>query len=162
MKLTFRILTAAACLMALTTTAMANAASHDMHKAQEATSGKPGNAKDVDRTITIEASEIAFNVKDITVKAGETIRFVLINKGNQPHELAIGSSDEMAKHRQMMIDMAGMDMGDMQHEDKNMISTEPGETKELIWQFAKAGTFEFACNYPGHSELGMMGPLTVE
>lgn len=162
MKPTFRILTAAACLMTLTTTAMANAASHDMHMTQEVSSGKPGNAKDVNRTITIEASEIAFNVKDVTVKAGETVRFLLINKGDQPHELAIGSGDEMAKHRQMMIDMAGMDMGDMQHNDKNMISTEPGETKELIWQFAKAGTFEFACNYPGHSELGMMGPLTVE
>lgn len=121
--------------------------------------GHKGNAKDVTRTITIEASEIAFNLKDIDVKAGETIRFVLINKGEQPHELALGSTDEQSAHREMMSEMAGMKM---EHAEGNSVSAEPGETKELIWTFTKAGAFEFSCNYPGHSELGMMGPLTVK
>jgi uncharacterized cupredoxin-like copper-binding protein len=96
------------------------------------------------------------------VKAGETVRFVLVNKGEQPHELVIGSADEMAEHRQMMRDMAGMDMTQMHHNEGNSISTEPGETKELIWHFGKAGTYEFACNYPGHAELGMEGRLIVK
>lgn len=130
-----------------------------MHHAEAAAFGHPGDAKKVDRTITITATEIEFDVKDITVKAGETVRFVLINKGEQPHELSIGSADEMAEHRQMMGEM---DMSEMQHDEGNSISTEPGETKELIWQFGKAGAYEFSCNYPGHTESGMAGPLVVK
>ncbi len=131
-------------------------------EAEAAAFGKVGNAKNVDRTIIITATEIAFDVKDITVKAGETVRFVLVNKGEQPHELSIGSADEMAEHRQMMVDMAGMSMDEMHHGEGNTVSAEPGETKELIWQFGKAGTYEFSCNYPGHSEIGMTGPLVVK
>lgn len=134
---------------------------HHHSETEAANFGKPGDAKNVDRTITVIATEIEFDVKDITVRAGETVRFVLVNKGDQPHEISIGSADEMAEHRQMMIDMAGMDMSEMHHGDGNSVSAEPGETKELIWQFGKAGTYEFACNYPGHSEIGMAGPLTV-
>lgn len=135
---------------------------HHHTEAEAAAFGHPGEAKKVDRTITITATEIAFDVKNITVKAGETVRFVIINKGEQPHELSIGSADEMAEHRQMMVDMAGMNMSEMHHGEGNSVSTEPGETKELIWQFGKAGSYEFSCNYPGHSEIGMTGPLVVK
>lgn len=121
--------------------------------------GKPGDPKKVDRTVTIEATEIAFNVKELTFKKGETIRFVFVNKGEQPHEFTIADEAEQAEHRQMMADMAGMEMD---HNDGNSISTEPGETKELVWTFTTAGKFEFACNYPGHAEIGMEGPLTVK
>lgn len=124
--------------------------------------GEPGDAKKVDRTITVTATEIAFDLKDIKIRKGETIRFVLINKGEQPHELVLGDAKEQAEHRQMMIDMAGMNMSEMHHNDHNSVSADPGETKELIWHFTKAGTFEFACNYPGHADLGMMGSLEVE
>lgn len=163
MKTSFRMLATSICLLAYATSAQGNE-SHGQHDLEqhEMIFGAPGNAKDVDRTITIEASEIAFDVKDIKVKAGETVRFILVNKGEQPHELAIGSTDAMAEHRQMMVDMAGMDMSEMHHNEGNSISTEPGETKELIWHFAKAGMFEFSCNYPGHSEIGMTGLLSVE
>ncbi|MCE9648402.1 MAG: cupredoxin family protein [Parvibaculum sp.] len=123
--------------------------------------GKPGDPKKVDRTVTIEATEIAFNVKELTFKKGETIRFVFVNKGEQPHEFTIANEAEQLEHRQMMSEMAGMDMAGMHHNDGNSISTEPGETKELIWTFTTAGKFEFACNYPGHAEVGMEGPLIV-
>jgi uncharacterized cupredoxin-like copper-binding protein len=131
------------------------------HMSGEGLYGEPGDASKADRTITITATEIAFDLKDIEIRKGETIRFVLINKGEQPHELVLGDADEQAKHRQMMIDMAGMNMSEMHHSDHNSVSAEPGETKELVWHFTKAGTFEFACNYPGHADLGMAGTITV-
>ena len=139
-------------------TAYADASAHHGAPA-EMSIGHKGNAKDVTRTVTIEASEIAFNVKAIDVKAGETIRFVLVNKGEQPHELALGNADEQSAHREMMSEMAG---APMEHGEGNWVTAEPGETKDLIWTFTKTGAFEFSCNYPGHSELGMMGPLTVK
>lgn len=170
---------AAACFMFMTsTTVLAENMQNDMmghmdgdqhemmgqHETmgQHGVYGEPGDSQKVDRTITITATEIAFDLKDIKVKKGETIRFVLINKGEQPHELSIGDAAEQAEHRQMMIDMAGMSMAEMHHGEGNTISVEPGETNDLIWKFTKAGTFEFACNYPGHADLGMQGTITVK
>lgn len=161
MKTTQRLIgvaTLAAAVALSFSTARADESSHHGEHA-EMSIGHKGEAKDVNRTITIEASEIAFNLKSIDVKAGETIRFVLINKGEQPHEFALGDAAEQSAHREMMSEMAGMEM---EHTEGNSVSAEPGETKELIWTFTKAGQFEFSCNYPGHSELGMMGPLTVK
>jgi uncharacterized cupredoxin-like copper-binding protein len=155
-------LVVASALIAATPALTNEGAAHHHSKVEAAAVGKPGDAKNVDRTVTIIATEIKYDIEKITVKAGETVRFVLINKGEQPHELSIGSADEMAEHRQMMVDMAGMDMSEMHHEEGNSVSTEPDETKELIWQFGMAGSYEFSCNYPGHSESGMMGLLVVK
>jgi uncharacterized cupredoxin-like copper-binding protein len=30
-----------------------------------------------------------------------------------------------------------------------------------IWQFTKAGEFDFACPVPGHLEAGMVGKISV-
>ena len=38
---------------------------------------------------------------------------------------------------------------------------EPGKTSELVWQFTKAGTFDFACLQPGHYDAGMKGNVVV-
>lgn len=124
--------------------------------------GEPGDPKKAMRTVTITATEIAFDVKNLTVKKGETVRFVLVNKGEQPHELTIADEAEQIAHRKMMQEMAGMDMASMGHSDANNVSAEPGETKELVWTFTKAGTVEFACNYPGHAEVGMVGEIEVK
>lgn len=124
--------------------------------------GEPGDPKKVTRTVTITATEIAFDVEKLTVKKGETVRFVLVNKGEQPHELTIADEAEQKEHREMMRQMAGMDMASMGHSDANNVSADPGETKELVWKFTKAGTVEFACNYPGHAEVGMVGEIEVK
>ena len=58
------------------------------------------------------------------------------------------------------IARAGMGMR-LKHDDQNSILLEPGESKELVWTFTKAGSLEFACNLPGHYEVGMMGKISV-
>lgn len=150
----------------LTVPALANDTSagiHGMghHEAEAPEFGKPGDPKKVSRTVTIEATEIAFNVHELKFKKGETVRFIFINKGEQPHEFMIADAAEQAEHRKMMSEMAGMDMSQMHHNAGNSVSTEPGETKELVWTFTKAGTAEFSCNYPGHAEVGMQGKIAV-
>ncbi len=147
---TFLLSFVAALVMAVS---MGPASAHD------AAAGEPGDPKKATRTVTITATEIAFDVKNLTVKKGETVRFVLVNRGEQPHELTIADEAEQIAHRKMMQEMAGMDMD---HSDANNVSAEPGETKELVWTFTKAGTIEFACNYPGHAEVGMLGEIEVK
>lgn len=138
------------------------------HGAQDDTPyGRPGDPKKATRTVTIEATEIAFNTQALTFKTGETVKFVLVNKGEQNHELTIGDAAMQHEHREMMAAMPGMSHAEM---DKSMpghamhgnsVDTKPGETRTIVWQFTKPGTFEFACNYPGHAEVGMEGKITV-
>lgn len=120
--------------------------------------GKPGNPKKVSRAIPVVMSDdMKFTPAQINVKRGETIRFVLRNAGRIKHEMVIASMAELRQHAELMRRFPGME-----HADPNMVTLDPGETGELIWQFTKAGTFDFACLQPGHFEAGMMGTVSVK
>ena len=51
---------------------------------------------------------------------------------------------------------------DMEHDEPSMTHVKPGATGDIVWQFTKAGEFQFACLIPGHFEAGMVGKLTVK
>ncbi len=118
--------------------------------------GEPGKASDVKRVVQIEARDTTYNVRTIQVRVGETIKFVITNKSQLVHEFGIASPKEHAEHREMMKQMP-----DMVHEDPNVVTVKPGETKQLIWKFGKDTEVEFACDIPGHSEQGMTGTFRV-
>ena len=120
--------------------------------------GKPGDPNKVSRAIqVIMSDDMKFAPANINVKRGETIKFVVRNAGQIKHEMVIGSMKELKQHAELMRKMAGME-----HAEPNMVTLDPGKTGELIWQFAKAGTFDFACLQPGHFEAGMMGTVSVK
>ncbi len=125
--------------------------------------GQPGLAKDVTRTIRIEADEYSFDPAEIAVKVGETIKFVVVNNGKLMHELTIGDTAEQEAHQQSMSKMS-----DMKHDEgaqqmpANAVHIPPGQTRELTWMFSKNGKLIIACNYPGHGVLGMVGALEVK
>ncbi|WIV52352.1 cupredoxin family protein (plasmid) [Marivivens sp. LCG002] len=123
--------------------------------------GRPGNPADVTRTIEVDMFEpesggMAFSMSQIDVTTGETIRFVVTNKGYLDHEMVIDTMDGNAEHAQVM-----MMKPDMVHHDPNAVRLAPGETGEIVWTFSQTGNFEFACLIPGHMESGMHGPLNV-
>ena len=80
-----------------------------------------------------------------------------MNSGKLKHEMVLGSVKELKEHAEMMRKMP-----EMEHADENMVSVEPGKSGELIWQFTKAGKFDFACLQPGHFEAGMKGKVAVK
>lgn len=121
-----------------------------------ATDGGPGNPSEVSRTVRIVAKDIGFTVRQIQIKAGETVRFVVTNTGQLPHEFAIASAKEHEEHAAMMAQMP-----DMVHEEPNVVSLKPGETKEIVWKFGRDADLEFSCNLPGHREQGMKGVFRV-
>jgi len=49
----------------------------------------------------------------------------------------------------------------MPHNEANGITPQPGKVKQLTWRFGDAGTFEYACHEPGHSQAGMRGQITI-
>ena len=122
--------------------------------------GKPGKPDKVDRTITVELKDLSFGIKNIKVKNGETIRFVIRNVTDNPHDFTIGTKAVQKAHQKEMLKMmdAMSDGGHgMKHADANAVFLKAGETKEIIWQFAKADHLEFGCNVPGHYQAGMKG-----
>jgi uncharacterized cupredoxin-like copper-binding protein len=68
----------------------------------------------------------------------------------------IGKTEKQRHHADTMKQMP-----DMVHADANMITVEPGETKNLVWQFTKTGKLEVACHIPGHYEAGMKSQVVV-
>lgn len=121
--------------------------------------GKPGQENDVDRVINVEANDaMRFVHKPFNIKNGETIRFVISNKGAVPHEFAIGTKDEHMEHGKMMMNNPNMHHGP----GGNAITVAPGKTETLIWTFEEAWEVEAACNIPGHYQAGMHSPVRFQ
>ncbi len=132
------------------------------HDHGTSSTGKIGDPKRVTRTVKLEMSEYAFDQTSLTFKAGETVRFVVSNKGKLKHELTIGTAEEQKAHRAAMQSMSDMNHDEHSHDmPANAIHVAPGETRELVWEFTSAGALLFACNYPGHADLGMEGKIAV-
>jgi len=130
------------------------------HHNQAMMGGKPGKPDKVDRTVTVTLKDLSFGIKDIKVKNGETIRFVIRNGTDIAHDFTIGTKAVQKAHQKEMLKMMdAMSKGGhgMKHADANAVFLKAGETKEIIWQFAKADHLEFGCNVPGHYQAGMKG-----
>ena len=170
----------AVCLLALSVDAMADAAHGYAF-------GEAAPASKATRTVEVTLQDISFSPTSIDVKAGETVRFVLVNKGQLLHEFNLGDAAMHAEHQKQMMQMqaSGMlnatgmgkmdhgamehgdmgnmgNMGGMKHDDPNSVLVGPGKTAELTWTFSKATGLEFACNIPGHYQAGMVGKINVD
>ena len=141
----------------------AGAHDHNKHEHSATTSGEAGNPARVTRTVTIRMSEYSFDTERLEFKAGETVKFIVINNGKLKHELTVGTAEEQKAHRAAMQSMSDMNHDEHSHDmPANAIHVNPGETRELVWHFTKAGSLQFACNYPGHADLGMEGSIAVK
>jgi uncharacterized cupredoxin-like copper-binding protein len=67
--------------------------------------GRPGMKSEVTQTITIAITDNRYSPENITVKKGETVRFVLNNKGNFVHEFNIGTAKMHKAHQKGMMMM---------------------------------------------------------
>ena len=131
---------------------------HHGHHTNNDAVGVPGKSSEVSRTVAVAASDdMKFNPNHIVVKKNETVKFVVTNKGQTDHEFVLGNAEELKKHADMMRSNPNM-----KHEENNQVTLKPGETKELVWKFTKAGEIDFACLLPAHFELGMKGKIKSE
>ena len=72
--------------------------------------GAPGKPASATRTIKINLADNYYEPDAISVKAGETVRFVLKNSGEFLHEFSIDTLAEHAEHRKEMAEMMEMGM----------------------------------------------------
>ena len=120
--------------------------------------GEPADPAGTTRTIEIGTTDdLAFIPADLTVTAGETITFRIVNEGTIAHDFTLGDEATQAEHEEEMAEMAGMD-----HDQPNAVTVAAGETKEITWTFSEAGTVLYGCHQPGHYDAGMKGQISVE
>jgi len=87
-------------------------------------------------TITVEAREFAFTLSRRSVPAGSSVRFVVRNRGNVPHDFVV------AKKKRTRV-------------------LRPGQSQTVTVAFPRKGVFRFLCSVPGHLRLGMKGTFGV-
>ena len=144
-------------LLAVSLTATAAGNHVGGHGHDESPIGQPGVASKVTRTIRLDMTDnMRFTPSNISVKQGETIRFVLKNTGQLKHEFSLGTPEELKEHYEVMKKFP-----DMEHDEPNKISLAPGKQGEVIWKFTKSGAVHFACLIPGHYDAGMKGQVRV-
>ena len=155
------VLTALTALPALASETVASDAhgGHNSH-GDQMLAGMPGNHDKVSRTMNVtmqetDDGEMIFSPSAMEVKQGETIRFMIVNKGEIDHEFVLDTPERNALHKEVMASRTET------HATPNAVTLEPGKDGEIIWHFSNAGTFEFACLIPGHYESGMFGQVSV-
>jgi uncharacterized cupredoxin-like copper-binding protein len=130
---------------------------YDSSKVEPTDFGREGNPTKVTKSIKVDMSDnMRFTPSDVTVKRGETVKFVVHNDGKVLHEMVLGTKQAIKEHAELMKKFP-----EMEHADASMAHVKPGQAGEIVWQFTKAGEFQFACLQPGHFEAGMVGKVTV-
>ena len=131
---------------------------YEASKVEPTDFGQEGNPKKVTKTIKVDMTDhMRFTPSALTVKRGETVKFVVHNDGKVLHEMVLGTKQAIKEHAELMKKFP-----EMEHADANMAHVRPGAKGEMVWQFTKAGEFRFACLQPGHYEAGMVGKVTVK
>ena len=141
--------------------------------------GSKGNLNDVNRVIKVVMYDNYYEPSSFKIKAGETIKFELVNAGELVHEFNIANKMMHMKHQPQMekmveneilfadsIDknkmkkMAKIDKS-MGHSHSNSVLLEPKQKGDIIWKFDNAVNIEIACNVPGHYQVGMMAKVDI-
>jgi uncharacterized cupredoxin-like copper-binding protein len=131
---------------------------YDASKVEEHAFGREGDPKKVSRVIKVDMSDaFRFTPSNVSIKTGETVKFLVSNSGKQLHEMVLGTPQELKEHAELMRKFPNME-----HAEPHMAHVRPGAQGEIVWQFDKAGEYQFACLIPGHSEAGMVGRLVVK
>ena len=141
--------------------------------------GSKGNLNDVNRVVKVFMYDNYYEPSSLKIKAGETIKFELVNAGELVHEFNIANKMMHMKHQPQMekmveneilfadsIDknkmkkMAKIDKS-MGHSHSNSVLLEPKQKGDIIWKFDNAINIEIACNVPGHYQVGMIAKVDI-
>lgn len=119
--------------------------------------GIAGDPKKVNKTIKLALTDQMRFVPDhIEVDQGDTVKFIITNKGKMMHEMVLGTTNGLMEHAEMMKKFPGME-----HDEPHNAHVDSGKSQQIVWNFNKPGEFDYACLLPGHYEAGMKGKIVV-
>ena len=119
--------------------------------------GRQGDPKQITRTVTLDIGDkMRFTPAEITVRQGETIRFVVKNTAKMPQEMVLGTASELKERAVLLTKFPKMSVN-----QPNQLLVKAELSGELVWLFSKVGEFNFACGAPACVEAGMIGKIIV-
>ena len=116
-----------------------------------------GGTAEATRTVEVEMRDIAYEPATVSVRAGETVKFVFRNVGAVVHDAFIGDEAAQAEHEKEMRETEGEHHGD----DRHAVTVKPGDTASLTHTFEAGDSLVIGCHQPGHYQAGMKLILAV-
>ena len=114
-----------------------------------------------DRVVEVSMDEFSYSPGSLSVRAGETVRFVFRNDGQTLHEAVIGDASVQDAHERGMQDGASGGHGHDAVAVAVAVDVEPGATASLVHRFDHAGEVLIGCHEPGHYRAGMLATIAV-
>ena len=115
-----------------------------------------GGTAEPTRTVEVEMRDIAYEPATVSVRAGETVKFVFRNVGAAVHDAFIGDEAAQAEHEKEMREAEGQ-----HHGDDHAVTVKPGDTGSLTYTFEQGEAVLIGCHQPGHYQAGMKLTLPV-
>ncbi len=111
----------------------------------------------------LTATDIAYDMNQLEVTAGQPVRVTLRNNGALEHDFSIV---EMPHAGEVLAEeaeggMAGHDMSNMSMDPEIHVASPMGESLSVEFTPTTPGEYEFFCTVAGHKEAGMVGTLIV-
>jgi plastocyanin len=120
----------------------------------------------VEVTLTVTATDFAFDPVDPVVEVGESSTVHLINRGSNPHTWVVLRQCASAEQYIESIDSATTTAARRDAEEgQTLVKVGPAAGPlgdPVTFTIDKAGTYEVVCDIPEHFEKGMEGTLVVE
>lgn len=107
------------------------------------------------RAVRVEMIEFAFRPAVLTVKVGQPVRLVFVNRGQLAHQFQteyLHAVPVRVWDDSTLVDSPGL----------TWARVEPGGTASMEFYPQHRGRFAFACTIEGHAEAGMRGTLAVK
>ena len=124
--------------------------------------GHASHSSSADRVVNVEMRDIAYEPTAVSVKAGETVRFVFHNAGAIRHDAFIGDEAAQAKHEKEMREAGSDGMGGESHDGgAHGITVDPGDIGSLTHTFKAGDVLVIGCHEIGHYAAGMKLAVTV-
>ena len=115
--------------------------------------GGGSEASDEVRTVVLDVKYSKFAPSSVTVRRGEQVRFVVVNRDPIPHELIVGDQATQDRHEKGTEPHHGEEPGE--------VSVPAGWRAETTVTLARPGQLLFGCHLPGNWNYGMRGTLRV-
>jgi len=132
-------------------------ASAAMSQPMTSASAAPAPLRQPGHTVLLSTTDQArFTPDSVTVRAGDTVAFVVTNAGPVAHDFVVGDESVQQAHERQMADGALDEMA-----GAASIELPSATTTTLVYTFDRPGTLLFACHVPGHYADGMVGSITV-
>ena len=121
--------------------------------------GSHGSTATPSLTVDVTMRDISYEPTTLSVKAGETVKFVFRNEGQIRHDAFLGDEEAQADHEKEMRKegSGGMDG----HHSGDAVTVDPGGLGSLTHTFKAGDVLVIGCHEPGHYAAGMKIAVTV-